>query len=324
MARPSKVGILVLACLLSSASLLGQLKFEDGVRLYEAEQYEAARPYFKSYLASHPGHLQSIEYLGDIAGYGADWDTAIDYFEQLVEADDQNANYHFKLGGSLGMKALEISKFRALSYVGDIKKHFEAAARLDPQHIETRWALVEYYIQLPGIIGGSQRKARKYADELLDISPVDGHLAHGYIAEYNDRFEDAEDHYKKAISVGGSVHTYDKLTNLYLNNDKPEEALDTTKECLDVHDRNSLHYQVGKIVAQYDLDAELGINCLKKYIEGHSVRDGVPLDWAYFRMAQIFRNQGDKANAKIWINKALESRPDFEEALEEKALIDAL
>lgn len=317
-------GIVLLAFLGGLSMALGQLNFNDGVALYQEERFEEARPYFKSYLAAHPGHLPSIEYLGDIAGYDKDWDTAIDYFEQLVRADDQNANYHFKLGGSLGMKALEISKFRALSYVGDIKKHFEAAARLDSLHIEARWALVEYYIQLPGIIGGSQRKARKYADELSVISPVDGHLSQGYIAEYYDRFEDAEDHYKKAIEVGGSVHTYDKLTKLYLDNDKPEDALNTAKKCLDVHDRNSLHYQVGKIVAQYDLDAELGINCLKKYIAQHTVRDGVPLDWAYFRMAQIYRNQADKTNAKLWINKALQARPDFEEALEEKALIDAL
>lgn len=323
MLRFSKT-ILVVLLILAAGPCFPQLSFEDGVALFEQERFEEARPYFKSYLASHPQHLQSMEYLGDIAGHGGEWDTAIDYFKQLVAADDQSANYHFKLGGSLGMKALEISKFRALSYVGDIKKHFETAARLDPLHIETRWALVEYYIQLPGIIGGSQRKAKKYANELLIISPVDGYLAHGYIAEYYDRFEDAETNYKQAIEVGGSMHTYEKLSTLYLDNDKPEAALETTKKCVDLHERNSLNYQVGKIVAQYDLDAQLGIDCLEKYIQLHSVKDGVPLDWAYFRMAQIFRNQGDKAAAQQWIEKALQSRPNFEEALEEKERIEAL
>jgi len=323
MLRLSSV-ISILLCFLAYGNCFSQLKFEDGVALFEQDRFEDARPYFKSYLASHPGHLQSIEYLGDIAGHSKEWDVAISYYEQLVAADDQSANYHFKLGGGLGMKALEINKFRALSYVGDIKKHFETAAKLDPQHIETRWALVEYFIQLPGIIGGSERKAKKYADELSVISPVDGYLAHGYIAEYYDRFEDAEAQYKMAIEVGGSMHTYEKLSNLYLSNDKPQAALENTKKCLEVHDRNSINYQVGKIVAQYNLDAQLGINCLEKYIAEHSVRDGVPLDWAYFRMAQIFRNQGDKAAAKQWIEKALVSRPDFEEALEEKERIDAL
>lgn len=312
--------LFLFVCLLVNA----QPAYQDGVSLFEEERYEEARPYFLSYLAKHPGHLGAIEYLGDISSYTEQWDEAIGYYEQLIEADDANANYHFKMGGGLGMKALSISKLRALSYVGDIKKHFEMAARLDPQHIETRWALVEYYIQLPGIIGGSERKAKRYADELMDISPVDGYLSHGYIAEYNDRFEDAETYYKKAIEVGGSMHTYQKLSNLYESNDHPQLALETTKKCLDIHGRNSLNYQVGKIVAQYDLDAELGINCLEKYIMLHSVKDGVPLDWAYFRMAQIYRNQGDKALARQWIEKALDSRPDFEEALEEKQRIDAL
>ncbi len=53
----------------------------------------------------------------------------------------------------MGMKALSVSKLRALTYIGDIRAHFEKAATLDPHHIEVRWALVEYYIQLPGILG---------------------------------------------------------------------------------------------------------------------------------------------------------------------------
>ena len=224
----------------------------------------------------------------------------------------------------MGMKALEISRIRALGYVGDIKSSFETAAKLDPLHIEVRWALVEFYIQLPGIIGGSERKAIKYANELLKISPVDGYLANGYIAEYSERPQDAERYYKKAIEVGGSAHTYEKLTNLYETNNRPEEAIQTASVSLKKHKRNSLNYQIGKIAAQYNLNAELGINCLQKYIENHSVRDGVPKDWAYYRLAQIYKNLGKKDKALQWINKALADRPDFKEAREEKQQILSL
>ncbi|MFT4848202.1 MAG: hypothetical protein ACI83B_000728 [Sediminicola sp.] len=50
------------------------------------------------------------------------------------------------------LKALEISKIRALFYGSDIREASETAAILDPMHIDTRWALVEFYIQLPGIL----------------------------------------------------------------------------------------------------------------------------------------------------------------------------
>ena len=312
---------ILLLFLLVPSIMVSQSSFEKAEAYFKKEQFSKAKSLFKEYLNEHPNDRKTREYLGDIASYGKDWDTAIDYYEDLVEENQNSANYHFKYGGAMGMKALEISKIRALTYVGDIKENFETAARLDPNHIEVRWALVEFYIQLPGIIGGSETKAMSYANELLAISPVDGYLANGYIAEYNDRPEDAENYYKRAIEVGGSPHTYEKLTNLYEKNNKPQEAIETASESLEKHKRNRLNYQIGKIAAQYDMSAQLGINCLHAYINNHSVRDGVPKDWAYYRLAQIYKNLGKKGDALNWINKALSSRPDFEEAQNEKEQI---
>lgn len=308
----------LLLLLLLPAFVVAQTTFEQAESYFQNEQFSKAKPLFKQYLKEHPTHRKTKEYLGDIAGYAKDWDTAIAYYEELVEAYPRNADYHFKCGGAMGMKALEISRIRALTYIGDIKEYFETAARLDPNHIETRWALVEFYIQLPGIIGGSERKAIKYANELLNISAVDGYLANGYIAEYSERPKDAEKFYKKAIEVGGSPHTYEKLTNLYESNNQPQQAIATASTSYKKHKRNSLNYQIGKIAAQYNLNAELGIDCLQVYIKNHSVRDGVPKDWAYYRLAQIYKNLGKKNDALQWINKALVNRPDFKEAIEEK------
>ncbi len=305
-------------------TLWGQTAFQQAEQYFQKEQFQKARPLFIQHLKNHPEDLKTIEYLGDIAGHAKDWDTAMDYYEILVDRNENNANYHFKYGGAMGMKALEISKIRALGYIGDIRKHFEKAAALDPSHIETRWALVEFYIQLPGIVGGSEKKAIAYANELGEISPVDGYLANGYIAEYSNRPKDAETFYKKAIEVGGSPHTYEKLTNLYENNKQPKEAISTASQSLKLHQRNQLNYQIGKISAQYNLDAELGIACLKRYIENHSAKDGVPKDWAYYRLAQIYKNLGNKQTALAWIDKALSTRPNFQEAQKEKKLIEAL
>lgn len=301
-----------------------QNSYQQAEHYFLDEQFSKAEPLFQAHLSENPNHKETREYLGDIAGYAKDWNTAIDFYESLVLEEDTNANYHFKYGGALGMKALSISRIRAATYIGDIKKHFEHAAKLDSKHIEVRWALVEFYIQLPGIIGGSERKAIKYANELSKISEVDGHLANGYIAEYSDRSEDAERFYKKAIAIGGSPHTYEKLAGHYEKTNQPQAAIQTTSESLQIHKRNQLNYQIGKIAAQYNLEAELGINCLQAYLENHSAKDGVPKDWAYFRLAQIYKNLGKKNTALTWIDKALVERPDFKQARIEKDLILAL
>jgi hypothetical protein len=59
------------------------------------------------------------------------------------------------------------NKFKALGMIDEIKGR---GLELD----STRWALIELYIKLPGIIGGSETKAIKYSKELFKLSPLTG------------------------------------------------------------------------------------------------------------------------------------------------------
>lgn len=295
--------------------------FEDGVKFFNQNKFDKATAVFKDVLKKDSKHYKAKEYLGDIAAYKKNWDEAIKIYKELLDSDTSNAEYHYKYGGALGLKALTVNKMKALGYLGDIKKHLNKAAELDKKHVDVRWALVELYVSLPGIVGGSEKKALSYANQLLKISPVDGYLAKGYVAEYHDRPMDAEKHYKKAIEVGGSVHTYEKLSELYESNDEPVKAVENYEHANKKHNRNHLNYQIGKVCAQYNIELDKGLKCLQIYLDNHSAKDGVPKSWAYFRIAQIYRHKNDKDNAYNWINKALKAKSDFKEARKEKDLI---
>ncbi|MEP2935808.1 MAG: hypothetical protein ABJM06_14655 [Gilvibacter sp.] len=314
----------LLVVLFVSLNVLGQSTYDEASRLLAAKKYVAAESLLAEAVDANPSDLKLKELYGDALGHQEKWNEAIDVYKSLAQADLQNAEYFYKYGGAMGMKALAVSKLRALGMIGDIRNAFLKAAELDPKHIDVRWALVEFYMQLPGIVGGSEKKATKYANELLKLSPVDGYLAKGYIAEYNEDFEAAEKAFKMAVQTGGSEHTYEKLTTLYEVHNKPFKAIETAQECLETHKNNRFHYQIGKIAASYNINTELGINCLKTYIEKYSVRDGVPKDWAYYRLAQIYRKQGEKEVATNYISKALADRPNFKEALQEKSLIEQM
>lgn len=205
--------------------LFSQTNFEKAEKLFSQQKYSMAKPIFESSLADNPSNLKTLEYLGDIEGINKSWDKAMVYYDKLKKLNSSNANYYYKYGGCLGMKAKISSKFSALAMIGDIKSNFEKAIQLNPNHVEARWALIELYLQLPAIVGGSERKAEKYANELLKISPVDGYLAKGHIAEYFNRFKDAEKQYSRAIAISGSKTTYQKLADLYKNKmNQPEKA----------------------------------------------------------------------------------------------------
>lgn len=292
------------------SDLIDQKKFGDA----EAELHK--------YLKHDPANRLAREYLGDVYGHHKNWDKAIEYYEALTKEVPMNANYQYKYGGSIGMKALTISKIRAVSYIGDMRKAFEKAAELDPKHIDARWALVEFNISVPGILGGTEKKALKYADELEQLSQVDGYLAKGYVAEYSDRLNDAERYYRKAIDVGGSVTCYQKLTDFYEKTAKqPQKAIATIEKAQIRHRRNALHYQIGKVAAEYNVELDKGEQCLKIYLENHSAKDGVPKSWAYYRLAQINRHKGKKEEALKWVNSAIKAKSNLKPALKEKQLI---
>lgn len=211
-----------------SISVCGQSDYETAVKYFKLEQFEQAQSLFEKNLQQNPSDLKSIEYLGDIQSHFGNWTKAISYYKKLKESNPNQANYFYKYGGALGMKAKESNKIKAVLMIDEVKSSFEEAIKLNPKHIEARWALVEVYIQLPEIIGGSQAKALQYSNELLKISPVDGYLSKGHIYEYYKKYALAESQYQKAISLGNSKNSYQKLANLYKNKmNLPEKAKQT-------------------------------------------------------------------------------------------------
>ena len=184
--------------------VFSQSSFEKADKLFSQEKYAAAKPIYESILNDNPKNLKVIENLGDIEIHLKNWDKAISYYQSLKKLKPSEANYYYKYGGALGLKSQAGGKWVAIRLIGDMKESFEKAISLNPKHIEARWAMIEYYLQVPGLFGGSEKKAQRYVNELMTLSPVDGYLAKGRIDEYFERYKSAERNYIKAIEVGGS------------------------------------------------------------------------------------------------------------------------
>ena len=202
-----------------------QTDYDKAEKLFLSKNYEQSKVLFENYLNNNPNNLKTLEYLGDIEGQFKSWDKAIYYYKKLKLIKPTEANYYYKYGGVLGMKAKSSNKFKALGIISEVKLSFEKAISLNPKHIEARVALVELYLQLPGIVGGSEKKALLYANEIAQISAVDGYLSKGHIAEYFGRYKEAEIQYKKATEISKSKNSFRILANLYKNKmGQPEKA----------------------------------------------------------------------------------------------------
>ncbi|WP_158594647.1 tetratricopeptide repeat protein [Ulvibacterium marinum] len=235
--------------------------------------------------------------LGEVYGYQGKWDDAIAIYKELTNTYPQVAEYAFKYGGVLARKAQDSNKIVALGLVGKIKENLKKAATLNPKSVGMQWALVDLYVTLPGILGGSTSKAFDHAKKLKSISPIDGYLAMGYIHEYDRDPKKAKDNYLYALRL------LDDLGNIK---------------------RNQLHYQIGKVCGEYGVKLEKGLYHMGEYIKNYTPLDGVPLKWAYFRMAKLYRKKEDKPNAQKWIAKTLRLDGILKPALEEQEKIEAM
>ncbi len=131
----------------------------------------------------------------------------------------------------------------------------------------------------------------------------------------------AEEYYKKAIDVGGSITCFQKLSEFYENNEQLLEAIATIENAQEILKRNSLNYQLGKVCANYKLELDKGEKCLIKFIDNYTIKDGVPLKWAYLKLAQIYKYKKNKTQDLAWVNKSLVNQSDFQHAIDEKKLI---
>ena len=127
-------------------AVFSQSEFAKGSQFFDKGNYEKAKEIFTALYKKNPKDVSVIEYLGDIGGHTKKWEEALVYYEKLKELKPSEANYYYKYGGALGMKAKESNKFKALGMIGDVEDSFKKAIELNPKHIESRWALVELYL----------------------------------------------------------------------------------------------------------------------------------------------------------------------------------
>jgi tetratricopeptide (TPR) repeat protein len=193
---------------------MAQTQFEKGTTAFNNQNYNRAISYFSDVLEEEPLDKMARDYLGQSYAKLDNWEKSAEVSKTLVEDYPEDAEYNFRYGGALGLVAKNANPFKAMSLLDDVKFHLKKAIQLDPKHIESRWALLQIYLEIPGILGGSEDTSREYASQLKSISPVDGALANGFIERDLENFDKAESFYKEAIELGQSETTY-RVAELY-------------------------------------------------------------------------------------------------------------
>ena len=244
--------------------------------LIDNKQYMVAEKAIINSIKENPNSEILIKKLGDCYGFIKDWDNAIIQYQKLIELDSDNSVYNYKLGGTLAAKANETNMFKSLSLINKSKKYLLKSVKLDNRNKPAMWVLIQIYTELPRLLGGSKSLALEYANELENISLIDGLFAKKYIYDFKN------DH---------------KMSNIYLN--KITENLDSFNS---EYDYNYLNFSIGELCANNKINLDMGILQLSYYIENFTSRDRSTPDYAYYLLAKIYLHKNDYSNAKEQLN----------------------
>ncbi len=96
---------------------------------------------------------------------------------------------------------------------------------MNPENLDARMGLLQFYLMAPVIMGGSKDKAREQAGEIMKRNAHQGHLALGFIRSVNEEYDLAQREYQAAIALDSrNTQPYYSLGYLYTRQKQFDKA----------------------------------------------------------------------------------------------------
>jgi tetratricopeptide (TPR) repeat protein len=266
--------------------------------------------------AAQPGENEFAR--GRAAMMSGEFDAAVTAFEKAVRLNGRSADYHFWLGRAYGEQAQRANVFKQAVLAKKTKAEFERAVELDPNHLEARFALIDYYLIAPAMMGGSEEKARQQAEEIRKRNLLDGHRAFGRVYTRQKKYEQATQEFAAAVREqpnSAKAHYY--LGGALMNEKKYPAAaaeLDTAIR-LDPSFMPA-YFRIGALAATANNNLARGEEALKKYLAHKPGDDEPSLGRAWYWLGNIYEKQGKKAEARQSYGAALKLMPTSKEISE--------
>jgi tetratricopeptide (TPR) repeat protein len=249
-------------------------------------------------LSSAPADAESSNLLCRAYFALEDWDRAESSCRKAVSLDPNNSRFHLWLGRVYGEKADRTNLLAAASLAGKVRGEFERAVQLNPNDVDARLDLAEFYLAAPGIVGGGEQKARQQAQSIAPMNPARAHWVYARVAEQKKDAVTAEREYHQYIDLSnGDAEAWLNLA-LFLRRqnrfDEMEQAIVKLSQSpmpkLDVLvEASQMLYRAGR---SYPFATEL----LHRYLASGPV-EAAPAFKARYLLGLLLEKQGDKAGA---------------------------
>lgn len=182
--------------LLLAAVLPAQTPLEQAAAALKAGDLAAAETLLAPLATGSTPEAAAVHQLGLVRLRQQRAADAVTLAEQAVKLAPDNPDYQAQLGQALAARMGEVGFMQQAVLSGKMRKAFEKAAELDPQHLGGLIGLTRFYLNAPEIAGGSPARARESATRVRALHPALGEAELGLIEEREENFAAALAHYE--------------------------------------------------------------------------------------------------------------------------------
>jgi tetratricopeptide (TPR) repeat protein len=308
----------IVGLLLGGAAGAASDALTPGIQLYDARRFEEARKFFEPYAAKNPKDADAALYLGRALFALRKLEPAAEWLEKAAALAPRRSDVYLWLGRAYGQAAVGASVFRQAGLAKKTQTAWEKSVALDPNNLDARDSLIQFYLMAPGFMGGGVDKAREQAAEIRKRDPIRGHLASVTIAFDQKDTAAAERELKVAIQEApADPRARLSLSLLYQTQEKWAASFDILEALVKADPENyDALYQVGRAAALSGQRLDRAEECLKRYLGRAPGPQSAPLANAHFRLGQVYEKKGSKAQARAEYQAALKLDPNLKEAKE--------
>lgn len=345
---------MVLRCASLFLATLPLVAQEPSLETLRAEgHWKQLRPRIEGWHRAQPGDPQALLWMSRVKQAFGDPQGALELVRKAAALAPADAAIQAQLAMAAGETAGQAEgKMKQFSLAREMKKATETALAGNPGDPDATKLLVLFHLQAPGIIGGSEAKAKELVQQLTQLKPLEGLLLQAELAFLKKDLEGARALIQQALTKGGNLYRAHTLMASYHLRQKPQAldaALASYRQALVANPKGiQAHSQIASILAEQGKWAELDAclaqarkadpeNLVPYYSAGRNLLEenrnldraeallrtylsqppegGAPDHAAaHWRLGLLFEKQGKKQAAIQALEQALMLRPGFKSA----------
>lgn len=170
------------------------------------EDFERAKALVEAAAAKDPANVRWKFGRGIVLLFSGKGLEARDLFEEVAKAEPGRAEYQYWYGASVFESIDEVGMIGKMSAASKGKAALEKAIALEPSNVRARQALFRFFLEAPGIAGGSVDKAREQAraTAALPVGAFRGQMMLGELAAKDGDWAAMSQAYLAAETAGGA------------------------------------------------------------------------------------------------------------------------